>query len=135
VGLVAFTGLAFLLWRRSVEFGIALLPVFCYELLAAISFIVRRPLRRATPGITPRLVAYAHSFLLGGLSAGLRLLSLDHLAAQAALTHLHPMVLRAAERARALAVPDDPEALQGFTPLAELLAMRHERGEARAFAT
>ncbi len=63
MGLVAFTGLAFLLWRRSVEFGIALLPVFCYELLAAISFIVRRPLRRATPGITPRFVAYAHSFL------------------------------------------------------------------------
>src|SRR5688572_30759834 len=63
VGLVAFTTLAFLLWRRSVEFGIALLPVFCYELLAAISFIVRRPLQRGTPGVSPRLVAYAHSFL------------------------------------------------------------------------
>jgi urease accessory protein len=81
------------------------------------------------------LLAYAHSFLLGGLSAALRLLPLDHLAAQAALTHLHPTVLRAAERARALAESDDLEALQGFTPMAELLAMRHERGEARAFAT
>jgi len=63
VGLAAFTALAFLLWRRSVEFGIALLPVFCYELLAAISFIVRRPLQRQATGVAPRLVAYAHSFM------------------------------------------------------------------------
>jgi protein-S-isoprenylcysteine O-methyltransferase Ste14 len=63
VGLAAFTTLAFLLWRRSVEFGIALLPVFCYELLAAISFIVRRPLQRQATGAAPRLVAYAHSFM------------------------------------------------------------------------
>lgn len=63
VGLAAFTTLAFLLWRRSVEFGLALLPVFCYELLAAISFIVRRPLQRESTGLAPRLVAYAHSFM------------------------------------------------------------------------
>ncbi|MGH7630922.1 MAG: methyltransferase family protein [Gemmatimonadales bacterium] len=63
VGLIAFTTLALLLWRRSVEFGLALLPVFCYELLAAISFIVRRPLRRGSAGVVPRLVAYAHSFM------------------------------------------------------------------------
>jgi protein-S-isoprenylcysteine O-methyltransferase Ste14 len=63
VGLAAFTTLAFLLWRRSVEYGVALLPVFCYELLAAISFIVRRPLRRHATGLSPRLVAYAHSFM------------------------------------------------------------------------
>lgn len=63
MGLAAFTTLAFLLWRRSVEFGIALLPVFCYELLAAISFIVRRPLQRQATELAPRLVAYAHSFM------------------------------------------------------------------------
>src|SRR5688572_11603068 len=63
VGLVAFTSLAFLLWRRSVEFGIALLPVFCYELLAAISFIIRRPIQREAAGMPPRIVAYAHSFM------------------------------------------------------------------------
>jgi protein-S-isoprenylcysteine O-methyltransferase Ste14 len=62
-GLVAFTALAFMLWRRSVEFGLALVPVFCYELLAAISFIVRRPLRREAGTLPPRLVAYAHSFM------------------------------------------------------------------------
>ena len=62
-GLIAFTALAFLLWRRSVEFGLALLPVFCYELLAAISFIIRRPLQRGAGTLPPRLVAYAHSFM------------------------------------------------------------------------
>jgi protein-S-isoprenylcysteine O-methyltransferase Ste14 len=62
-GLIAFSSLAFLLWRRSVEFGIAFLPVFCYELLAAISFIIRRPVRRQASGVAPRLVAYAHSFM------------------------------------------------------------------------
>ena len=62
-GLVAFTTLAFLLWRRSVEFGLAFLPIFCYELLAGISFIVRRPLQGQTGGVLPRLVAYAHSFI------------------------------------------------------------------------
>ena len=63
VGLIVFTGLALALWRRSVEFGLALLPVFCYELLAAISFILRRPLQRGASGLTPRFVAYAHAFV------------------------------------------------------------------------
>jgi protein-S-isoprenylcysteine O-methyltransferase Ste14 len=62
-GLAAFSALAFLLWRRSIEFGLALLPVFCYELLAAISFILRRPLQRGASGVAPRMIAYAHSFL------------------------------------------------------------------------
>ena len=63
VGLIVFSGLALALWRRSVEFGLALLPVFCYELLAAISFILRRPLQRGASGLTPRFVAYAHAFV------------------------------------------------------------------------
>jgi urease accessory protein len=91
----------------------------------------------AVLGVDPNtaILAYAHSFLLGGLSAALRLLPLDYLEAQSALTRLHPTVLRAAERAHTVAALDDPEALSGFAPLAELLAMRHERGDARAFAT
>ena len=81
------------------------------------------------------LLVFAHSFLLGGLSAALRLLSIDHLAAQAALVRLRPAILRAAARAHAVAATGDPDALSGFAPMAELFAMRHERGDARAFAT
>ncbi len=62
-GLAAFTGLAVLLWRRSPEFGLAVLPVLCYELLVAVSFVLRGPATRRASGLVPRAVAYAHSFL------------------------------------------------------------------------
>lgn len=62
-GLACFTALAWLLWRRSPEFGIAVLPVLCYELLVAMSFLLRQPARRTVSGFVPRTIAYAHSFL------------------------------------------------------------------------
>lgn len=88
-------------------------------------------------GIEARAAAltFAHSFVVGGLGAALRLLPLDHLEAQATLGRLRPVVVRAVARAQVVSAADDPEALCGFAPMAELLAMRHERGSARAFAT
>jgi protein-S-isoprenylcysteine O-methyltransferase Ste14 len=62
-GLACFTALAALLWRRSPEFGLAVLPALCYELLVAASFVLRRPPARTAQGWMPRAVAYAHSFL------------------------------------------------------------------------
>ena len=62
-GVACFTALAALLWRRSPEFGIAVLPILCYELVVASSFLLRGPPRRTARGVLPRAVAYAHSFL------------------------------------------------------------------------
>jgi urease accessory protein len=78
-------------------------------------------------------LVYAHSFTLGGLSAATRLLPVDHLEAQAALRRLGQPVECAVERARQLA--DCPDEWGGFAPRAEIFALRHERGDARAFAT
>ena len=86
-------------------------------------------------GLDERAAAlvYGHGFVLGGLSAATRLLPLDHLELQAALRRLHPAIEAAVERARDVA--DCPEEWGGFAPRAELFALRHERGTARAFAT
>ncbi len=62
-GLACFTTLAALLWRRSPELGLAVLPALCYELLVAASFVLRRPPARTAQGWMPRAVAYTHSFL------------------------------------------------------------------------
>ncbi|MGH7517786.1 MAG: methyltransferase family protein [Gemmatimonadales bacterium] len=62
-GLACFTALAGLLWRRSPELGLAVLPALCYELLVAASFVLRYPPARSARGWLPRTVAYAHSFL------------------------------------------------------------------------
>jgi urease accessory protein len=86
-------------------------------------------------GAEPAALVFGHAFLLGGLSAAVRLLPIDHLAPQAALARLRPGLVRAVARAADRAARDDPDELGGFAPAAELLAMRHERGAARAFAT
>jgi len=83
----------------------------------------------------PAALVFGHAFLLGGLAAAVRLLPIDHLAVQAALARLRPRLVEAVERAALVAVRDDPGELCAFAPAAELFAMRHERGVARAFAT
>jgi protein-S-isoprenylcysteine O-methyltransferase Ste14 len=62
-GLAVFTGLAVVLWRRTPEFGLAVVPALSAELIVAISFLVRRPAARRAVGWRPRAVAYAHTFL------------------------------------------------------------------------
>jgi len=62
-GLAVFTGLAVILWRRSPEFGLAVIPALVAELIVAASFPVRRPAARRATGWRPRAVAYAHTFL------------------------------------------------------------------------
>jgi urease accessory protein len=77
-------------------------------------------------------LAYGHGFALGLLSAAVRLLPIGHLEAQAALRRAGPTIETAVERALAA---DQPADLWAFAPQAELLAIRHERGQARSFAT
>jgi protein-S-isoprenylcysteine O-methyltransferase Ste14 len=63
LGLAGFTSLAVALWRRSPEFGLAVIPGLSAELLVAASFLLRGPARRTAHGWAPRAVAYAHTFL------------------------------------------------------------------------
>jgi protein-S-isoprenylcysteine O-methyltransferase Ste14 len=64
IGLVAYTGLALLLWSQSTEWGLLMLPTICHELLVAGAFLTRSRARRTLPGWPPRLVGYAHTFLI-----------------------------------------------------------------------
>jgi protein-S-isoprenylcysteine O-methyltransferase Ste14 len=64
LGTAAFTAMAVALWRRSPEFGVLLLPGLVQELLIAASFLLRGPVRFATPTWTSRAVAYLNSFLV-----------------------------------------------------------------------
>jgi urease accessory protein len=76
-------------------------------------------------------LTFAHGFALGGLVAAVRLLPIGHLDQQATLLRLRPAI----EAAAATALATAPEEWRTFAPQAELLAMRHERGLARSFAT
>lgn len=64
MGTAAFAALSVGLWRKAPEFGVLILPGLLQELLVAISFLVRGRARRAAPGLAPRVVAYANSFLI-----------------------------------------------------------------------
>ncbi len=77
--------------------------------------------------LLPALVAAAHSFLAGQVSAAVRLGAIGTLAGQRILAGLHP------ELADALARPLPPEAPWSFTPLSEIAAMRHETQSVRLF--
>jgi urease accessory protein len=74
---------------------------------------------------------FAHGMTLGALNAAVRLLPIGHLEVQAALRRLHPAIEAAVASAQALTLGE----WRGFAPQAELFAMRHERGQNRAFAT
>ena len=111
-------------YRRLVEEGVApgLHPVVHGTIGRAIGL-----------GEAEAALVYGHGFALGGLSAATRLLPLDHLEVQAALRRLRPAIKAAVDRARAVA--GCPAEWGGFAPRAELFALGHERGTARAFAT
>lgn len=76
-------------------------------------------------------LTFLHSFAVGWLAAAQRLLPLDPDAVQAALHRLHP---RLADFA-ASALNGSPADMAMAAPLAEVMAMRHERAEVRLFAT
>ncbi|MGD9536660.1 MAG: urease accessory protein UreF [Alphaproteobacteria bacterium] len=75
------------------------------------------------------LAVAAHGFTVGLLAAALRLGLIGHVAAQAALGRLHAVI----DAALAAPLPA-PEDAHGFTPLAEVAAMRHEVSTGRLFA-
>ncbi len=62
-GLVFWSALAALTWRRSGGLGLLMLPVFAGEILLALAFLTRAPSVRQLPGWAPRLRAYACTFL------------------------------------------------------------------------
>jgi len=57
-----------MLWQAP-EIGILLLPSVLHELVAAASFLVRRPLAKQSRGLKPRLAAYVGTFLIFGFTA------------------------------------------------------------------
>jgi protein-S-isoprenylcysteine O-methyltransferase Ste14 len=63
VGFVAYLAMAVWMFVRSASLGILMLPIFCYEILIAGSFLIRRPLRAQLPGWKPQVAAYVGSFL------------------------------------------------------------------------
>jgi protein-S-isoprenylcysteine O-methyltransferase Ste14 len=61
---VAYTALAAqLLWPPS-EWGVLMLPSVLHELFVAGTFLIRPRPRRTLPGLLPKAVGYAHTFLL-----------------------------------------------------------------------
>ncbi len=63
VGFCAYLVMAVWIFVRSASLGVLMLPIFCYEILIAGSFLIRRPLRAQLPGWQPQLAAYVGSFL------------------------------------------------------------------------
>ena len=64
VGLIAYLALAgHLLWPPS-EWGVLMLPSVLHELFVAGTFMIRPRPRATLPGLLPKAVGYAHTFLL-----------------------------------------------------------------------
>ena len=59
-----YMGLAGTILLQSPAVGVLMLPTFLNELMTAIAFLIRRPLRQELSGWTPRLAAYAGTFIL-----------------------------------------------------------------------
>ena len=82
----------------------------------------------------PRLNAVAaelYAFSAGWVAAAVRLGLVDHIAAQAVLRRVGPVLADAAERA----VVGDVDRISMCTPLADVMSMRHEQAELRLFAS
>lgn len=88
-------------------------------------------------GLSPTTAAtmFAHGFAMSGLSAAVRLLPIAHLDIQRALAHVRPVIIEAVEIAATVDPIADPNHMSSFAPFTDLLAIWHERGQARAFAT
>ncbi len=87
--------------------------------------------RAAGLGLEEAVLAFLHSFAVGWLSAAQRLLPLEPDEVQAALHRFRQELVAAAWRA----VAGHPGEMAAATPLAEVMAMRHERAEVRLFAS
>jgi urease accessory protein len=71
------------------------------------------------------------AFSTGWLAAAVRLGLTDHLTAQRLLRHIHPVLVKAAERAIVAHVDD----ISSCTPLPDVMSMRHEHAELRLFSS
>jgi urease accessory protein len=71
------------------------------------------------------------AFSIGWVAAAVRLGLTDHLTAQFVLQHVRPVLGETAERA----VRGDVEDIASYTPLPDLMSMRHERAELRLFSS
>ena len=71
------------------------------------------------------------AFSTGWVAAAVRLGLTDHLSAQSVLRRVHPVLLKAAERA----VAGDVDDISSCTPLPDLMSMRHEHAELRMFSS
>ena len=76
-------------------------------------------------------LAHAHGFVTGLLGAAQRLGRFGHTEIQAILEALQPTIVAVCERH----VDAEPAAMASFAPLAEIMGMRHERGERRLFVS
>jgi urease accessory protein len=82
----------------------------------------------------PRLEAIAgelYAVCAGWVAAAVRLVLIDHCAAQAVLHRVRPMIAEAA----VAAVDRDISHISGCTPLQDLMSMRHEQAGLRLFAS
>ncbi len=64
VGFLCFSSIAVNLLIGSPEIGLLLLPTLLHEMLTAVSFIIRSPLRAEQRGLAARIAAYGGSFII-----------------------------------------------------------------------
>ena len=64
VGFLCFSIIAVNLLVRSPQIGLLLLPTLLHEMMTAVSFIIRCPLRAEQRGLTARVAAYGGSFIV-----------------------------------------------------------------------
>lgn len=77
------------------------------------------------------LLAEINAFATSFLSAAMRLLAFDHIRTQAVLAELAPLMAELAADAGAR----DLAAMANLSPLADIMAMHHERDQVRLFAS
>jgi protein-S-isoprenylcysteine O-methyltransferase Ste14 len=64
VGFLFYLLVAIRIVVQSPQIGVWMLPSFLHELIIAVAFLNRQPLRRIAPGFLPRAAAYSGSFIL-----------------------------------------------------------------------
>lgn len=77
------------------------------------------------------LLTEINAFATSFLSAAMRLLAFDHVQTQTTLAKLAPLMARLAAQASAR----DLSTMANLSPLAEIMAMHHERDQVRLFAS
>jgi len=64
VGFLFYLSVAVRIVVQSPQIGVWMLPSFLHELIIAVAFLSRQPLRRIAPGFLPRAAAYSGTFIL-----------------------------------------------------------------------